>query len=465
MLDSRWASIDAFAENNRDNILRDITRLVAVPSVEGTPEPGAPFGKGPKAALDKALEIAAELGLDTHNAEGYIGWAQTGPIADGQKYLATITHTDVVPEGNGWDADPYTVRVRDGWLLGRGVADDKGPSILCLYALKYLKDSGAALKYPVRALLGANEETNMHDVDYYAEHYPMPAFCFTPDAEFPVCYGEKGGYGGWLVSAPLHGSLIDFQGGVAHNVVPDRAYALVRADASALKDTENVKVTAEADGVARISAFGKGGHAAMPAGTVNAIALVVDYLLDNRLCSEEEARALEMLRRLHASTDGSSVGIAAQDDVFDPLTCVGGVIKLENGALRQSIDIRFPTSTNAETLCAALSKLAQDAGGSFLPDSARVPFYIDPNTPVIQTLIRTYNDVTGKNAQPFTMGGGTYARHFPYAVSFGPEHTDIEIPSFAGPMHGANEGTPFEKLVEALKIYILALLRLQEIEL
>ena len=45
MLDSRWASIDAFAENNRDNILRDITRLVAVPSVEGTPEPGAPFGK------------------------------------------------------------------------------------------------------------------------------------------------------------------------------------------------------------------------------------------------------------------------------------------------------------------------------------------------------------------------------------------------------------------------------------
>ena len=148
--DPRWASIDAFVEENRDNILRDITRLVAVPSVEGAPEPGAPFGPGPKAALAKALEIADELGLDTFNADSYIGWAETGRIADGQKFLATITHTDVVPEGNGWDADPYTVRVRDGWLLGRGVADDKGPSILCLYALKYLKDSGAALKYPVR---------------------------------------------------------------------------------------------------------------------------------------------------------------------------------------------------------------------------------------------------------------------------------------------------------------------------
>ena len=29
--DPRWASIDAFVEENRDNILRDITRLVAVP--------------------------------------------------------------------------------------------------------------------------------------------------------------------------------------------------------------------------------------------------------------------------------------------------------------------------------------------------------------------------------------------------------------------------------------------------
>ena len=97
--------------------------------------------------------------------------------------------------------------------------------------------------------------------------------------------------------------------------------------------------------------------------------------------------------------------------------------------------------------------------------SSRVPFYIAADSPAIQTLITTYNDVTGENKKPFTMGGGTYARHFPYAVSFGPEHTDIELPEFAGPMHGANEGTPFEKLIEALKIYILALLRLQEIEL
>ena len=465
MNDPRWASIDAFAEQNRDNILRDITRLVAVPSVEGTPEPGAPFGAGPRAALDKALEIAAELGLETYNAEGYIGWAQTGPIAGGQKYLATITHTDVVPEGNGWDADPYTVRVRDGWLLGRGVSDDKGPGILCLYALKYLKDSGIELKYPVRALLGTNEETNMHDVDYYAAHYPMPAFCFTPDAEFPVCNGEKGGFNGEIVSPRLeNGVILDFQGGVARNAVPDRAFCTVRVAPDAIECTEGVTKEAGENGATVLRGQGKSGHAAMPAGTVNAISLLVDCLLHNHIGTKAEQAYLRVLQKLHAATDGSAVGIAADDGLFDPLTIIGGTIGQEDGVIRQSFDCRYPTNTDPEKMTAALEQVCGTA--AHLENlTSRVPFYIAADSPAIQTLINTYNEVTGEQQTPFTMGGGTYARHFPYAVSFGPEHTDVAIPAFAGPMHGANEGAPFEKLIEALKIYILALLRLQDVEL
>ena len=465
MNDPRWASIDAFAEQNRDNVLRDITRLVAVPSVEGTPEPGAPFGAGPKAALDKALEIAAELGLATHDAEGYIGWAETGPIADGQKYLATITHTDVVPEGNGWDADPYTVRLRDGWLLGRGVADDKGPTILCLYALKYLKDSGVELKYPVRALLGTNEETHMHDVDYYAAHYPMPAFCFTPDAEFPVWNGEKGGFNGEIVSPVLgNGTILDFAGGVARNAVPDRAFCTVRADAAAIHPTEGVTVEAGKNGTLTLRGWGKSGHAAMPKGTVNAIGLLVNCLLESGICTPQEEAYLRVLHTLHAATDGSALGIAANDGLFDPLTIIGGTIEMKDGVIRQSFDCRYPTNTNPETMTAALEKVCGSAAR--LDNlSSRVPFYIAADSPAVQALITTYNDVTGENKTPFTMGGGTYARHFPYAVSFGPEHSDLPLPDFAGPMHGANEGAHFDKLIEALKIYILALLRLQDIAL
>ena len=454
--------IDAYIAENKEQLLQDIAALVAIDSVEGTPEEGAPFGAGPRAALDKTLELAAGMGFATRNCENYIGYAELAG-ADPEKYLATICHVDVVPVGNGWTADPFKMRIQDGWLLGRGVSDDKGPMIVTLYALKFLKEQGYQLRYPIRAIVGDNEETHMNDVKYYLENYPAPVFCFTPDAEFPVCNGEKGHFGAELVSPVCNGEIKEFEGGVANNAVPDRASALVETDITKLKNAPNITLEPEGNGV-RIRGWGKSGHAAMPEGTVNAIGLVVDYLLDNGLCNDAERAYLEALRKLHSSTAGTGLGIDCADGPFGPLTIIGGTIEMADGVIRQSFDCRYPTNTDPEKMTAAIRKVCGDAA-TLENVSSRVPFYIDADSPAIQTLINTYNDVTGEGKKPFTMGGGTYARHFPYAVSFGPEHTDIEIPSFAGPMHGANEGTPFEKLVEALKIYILALLRLQEIEL
>ena len=177
------------APERRAELVEAISRLVRIRSVREEPLPGMPFGPGPAAALAEGLAIAGEMGLATHNCENYIGWAELKGESAAQ--IATITHLDVVPQGNGWTADPFDMQVKDGWLIGRGVADDKGPSVLCLYALKFLKEQGVPLKYTVRALLGANEETGMKDVDYYLEHYEAPAFCFSPDAEFPVCNGER----------------------------------------------------------------------------------------------------------------------------------------------------------------------------------------------------------------------------------------------------------------------------------
>ena len=163
--------IDAYIAENKEQLLQDIAALVAIDSVEGTPEEGAPFGAGPRAALDKTLELAAGMGFATRNCENYIGYAELAG-ADPEKYLATICHVDVVPVGNGWTADPFKMRIQDGWLLGRGVSDDKGPMIVTLYALKFLKEQGYQLRYPIRAIVGDNEETHMNDVKYYLENYP-----------------------------------------------------------------------------------------------------------------------------------------------------------------------------------------------------------------------------------------------------------------------------------------------------
>ena len=72
----------------------------------------------------------------------------------------------------------------------------------------YLKEQGYELRYPMRALAGTNEETHMQDVDYYLKNYPAPAFCFTPDAEFPVCNGEKGLFGAKIVSPVCNGVIV-----------------------------------------------------------------------------------------------------------------------------------------------------------------------------------------------------------------------------------------------------------------
>ena len=453
--------IDGYIAENKEQLLKDLAALVAIDSVEGEPAEGAPFGVGPRAALDKTLEIAAGMGLATRNCENYIGYAELAG-ADPEKYLATICHVDVVPVGNGWTADPFTMRIQDGWLLGRGVSDDKGPMIVTLYALKFLKEQGYELRYPIRALVGDNEETRMEDVEYYLKNYPAPVFCFTPDAEFPVCNGEKGHFGGKIVSPVCGGVILEMEGGVANNAVPDRASALVKTDITKLKTAPNITLEPEKDCV-RIRGWGKSGHAAMPEGTRNAIGLVVDYLLDNDLCNEAERAYLEALHKLHLSTAGEGLGIACADGPFGPLTIIGGRIYMENGRLVQTIDSRFPTCTDGEKLTAQITA-ALGEGAKLEDAEAAEPFYIEADSPAIQACISTYNEVTGENATPFTMGGGTYARHFPYAVSFGPEHADLPLPEFGGPMHGANEAAPLNKLLEAVKIYILALLRLEEID-
>ena len=454
--------IHASPEANKEQMLQDIAELVAINSVEAQPAEGAPFGQGPRAALDKALELAGRMGLATHNCEGYIGYAEL-PGADPDKYLATICHVDVVPAGEGWSASPFEMRRQDGWILGRGVMDDKGPMVATLYTLKFLKEMGVQLRYPIRALAGTNEETGMKDVEYYLAHNKAPAFCFTPDAEFPVCNGEKGHFHGKLVSpACTDGKILEFEGGVANNAVPDRASALVKAEMAGLKNAPNITLEPE-NGCVRVRGWGKAGHAASPEGTVNAIGLVVNYLLDSGLCSETERRYLEALRKLHSSTAGEGLGIATSDGPFGPLTIIGGRMYMQDGRMVQTMDSRYPTSTNGGTIAAAIRQAIGD-GASLEDVDAADPFYIEADTPAIRACIDTYNEVTGKDEKPFTMGGGTYARHFPYAVSFGPESHDLVLPSFGGPMHGANESAPVDALLQSVKIYILALLRLEEID-
>lgn len=457
--------IDSYVDDVWADVLKDIAALVAIPSVADAAlaEPGAPHGPNAKRALETGLGICERLGLEPHDMDGWIGYADLPGESPAQ--LATIAHIDVVPAGTGWTSDPFAMQMKDGYLIGRGVLDDKGPAVLSMYAAHYFIARGIKPRYSIRVMLGSDEEVSMTDVAHYQETFDDPAFLFTPDADFPVCCGEKGRVGGAFVSKPIHeGRIVSFEGGTVPNAVPGVAEATVRLDGADAPEAPGIQVEMLDGGLARLVAHGKGGHASLPEGTVNAIGMLVGYILEHGLCSDEERGYLELLSLLFATTDGSSLGIDATDDLFEPLTCIGGTIRLEDGRIRQTIDIRYPKSTTGQRIEGVLSELAAAHDSTFDMTSDSVPFYIDPANPAVTALVDAYNTFTGKHAKPFTIGGGTYARHFKNAVSFGPEEPGEPTPAWVGSMHGPDEGVSEELLKRSLRIYVYALNKLMDLD-
>lgn len=451
--------IEEYLHDEWGQMVNDIASLVSIESVEdlSTKTQGAPFGKGPRAALDAALAIARRLGLSTHDCEGYMGYADLPGTTSHQ--VGIIGHLDVVPAGSGWHFDPFAVTRKEGYLIGRGVGDDKGPVIVALHAVafwrKLLAERGEAFPCTVRMLFGANEETSMQDVAYYRAHYPDPDFLFTPDAEFPVCYGEAGICSGIIESAPLkNGDLRMMEGGSAVNAVAGTASAVVRAERAHLRDMSNIQIADAGDGLVRIDAVGKSAHASTPEEGENAIGMLVDYLLANDIGTSDERAFLGFMQRLLSRTDGSGLGIQTSDEHFGAFTAVGGMVSLHQGRLRLTIDCRYPTTTSAHDIEERINERASSIGAHCTIDRDREPFLLDPNSPAVQALITSYNEATGENARPFTMKGGTYARMFTHAASFGPDKPWVKKPAWAGNMHSADECVSDDLLKEAFSIYV-----------
>lgn len=465
---STKAEVNAYVEAVWPKIVKDIGRLVAIDSVENKDqaEDGAPFGPGPAAALEVGEAIATRLGLHARNDNGYLVVADLAGRS--AKQIAILSHLDVVPAGEDWTNDPFKLERREGYLLGRGVVDDKGPAVLSLYAAHYFvereKMGAAPLPYTLRILLGANEETGFGDIAYYSKKYDSPEFLLTPDGWWPLCVGEKGLAVATVTSPEIEGNVIDIYAGSAHNVIPFTATAIVKTDWKTLPEVRGIDIIDEGDGLVRLFARGKGGHAADPAGTKNPISMLVDYLFAENLLAELEKPFFEFERKLFNHYDGKALGIAAADDLFEPLTCVGGSIRKKDGCFVQTIDIRFPKSITGNVLTQRLVKQGDAHNVMVDVEIYDEPYWINPDSPEIQTLLDTYNNYTGQHREPFTMGGGTYARHFPRATSFGLEDDDLPVPKWLGAIHAANEGISEQHLKDSLAIYILAIENLMKLD-
>ena len=193
--------------------------------------------------------------------------------------------------------------------------------------------------------------------------------------------------------------------------------------------------------------------------------MLIDDGLVNGLFSPSEQDFLVMAKRIIAAPDGSAINLATCDDAFGPLTIVAGTIHKVADRLTLSVDSRYPTSITCQELLERMQSLAADVQATFETSLLMDPFLVDPEGPIITTLLSAYHDATGFDGEAFTIGGGTYARKFPCASSFGPVDPHEETPDWVGPMHGADEGVSEECLKRAMRVYILAIARLLEMDL
>ncbi len=173
----------------KDRFIPSVLELVRIDSVEREAYDGAPFGREVKRALECALDISRQLGFDTVNLDHYMGYAQYGR---GENYVCAIGHVDVVPAGEGWKHPPFSGYTENGVIYSRGVLDNKGPIMACLYGLAAIKEAGISLKNPVRIIFGCDEETGFEDLKYYLSKEKPPLYGFTPDCKYPVVYSERG---------------------------------------------------------------------------------------------------------------------------------------------------------------------------------------------------------------------------------------------------------------------------------
>ncbi len=447
--------VDSFIEQKRDEILQLISKVVATNSVEAAASAdNAPYGEQVRKALDIMLDAANSYGLDTIDGGGYFGFA----YLDGERddYLATLSHLDIVPAGEGWDTDPFTMVERDGYILGRGVSDDKGPSVLSLFALLFFKDRPR--KLGMRAIFGCNEETGMTDMDRYNALYEPPFFAFTPDGNFPVGYGEKTVIDGQFISTNSTDVIVELKGSDASNVIPKKAIAVVRSSID-LKSTDSVDVIKDGD-LIKITAHGTGGHTAHPEGSTNAADILFDYIIENSICKGDELKTVKALKQLTSDYTGGTAGIAVTKPYFTPLSMVPSMFEVKDGKIVATLNIRAPFGCAAEDIADKLSNFGNDNNMEYCAGYVSYGIFMDPTSKPIRILCEVYDSCTGSKSKPETMSGGTYARKLDNCVSFGPSIEDEETPDFVGLVHGADEGVSIDRLMFSLKVYILSLQRL-----
>ncbi len=364
----------------------------------------------------------------------------------GAPVLGLVVHADVVPaDKTKWSFAPFDVVVRDGMVLGRGVADDKGPLVVALLAMKALKDSGKARTHAVRLLVGTEEETTLNDMREYVKSHKPPDISLVLDGTFPVLVGEMS-----VNMLTLETSLQDREhgpvrvkslaSGLAGNIVPDAAIAKLESTSgdgnvldalekrlAARTLPEGTALQTDREGTTLVvRARGRSAHAGVnPAGGRNAL-LALAAALNDELGPGGPRDLLAFARLAGQDLHGTALGLTGSHPIFGRAVVVPTMVReMDGGKVRLWVNIRSYPGLSGETLKTHLvarvrefnerTGSALETGGGFTSQ----PFVLDPEAKIVKRLLAAYHRATGRTDRPGVTAGGTYVKILPNAIVFG----------------------------------------------
>lgn len=475
-------------EQRLGQMTADLQGLIAIRSVGDEAEGNYPFGPEVQRALDYVLALGSSMGFTVKNVDNYGGHVDFPGSGEGM--MAIVGHLDIVPEGEGWSCDPFAGTVVDGWMYGRGVQDNKGATIVSLYAMKILKDLGFKPQKTIRLILGLDEETNWEGIKYYLDKEKTPDFGIVPDADFPLIQCEKGLFQFRLVSAhqvdpscadpctkksdlsgrPCLGALTNLGGGSASNVVADHATIRMTGDQARLEEAKtlleqragvlgySIDANMEESHLSLV-VKGKAAHAAYPERGQNAISMAMD-LVSCFTFENQEANVFNQFYQdnIGLTIDGSKIGCGFADDLSGTLTFNVGKVSFDERETSISIDVRYPVTFSKEAVWEGMTSYVLPYGFRIEEEDHIQAIYQESDHPVVVTLMEIYREISGDHeSQPSAIGGATFARAIPNCMAFGPLFPgDPELE------HQKDERIQLSQLMKAGLIYAEAIRRLTE---
>jgi acetylornithine deacetylase/succinyl-diaminopimelate desuccinylase-like protein len=151
--------------------LDELSEFIRIPSVSADPR----HANDVRRAGEWVCEFIRDAGGEATLEDGTTSPLALGEIqaSNGAAKAPTVLvygHFDVQPPApvELWESDPFELTIRDEWVFGRGIADDKGQLYLLLRAARELAAEGT-LPVNVRVACDGEEETGGHSiVDFLA---------------------------------------------------------------------------------------------------------------------------------------------------------------------------------------------------------------------------------------------------------------------------------------------------------